>query len=238
MMKPSIQRRVWQLFAELLSYPRAGAPEGRPLVAAVRECQALVAPHVPEAAALLEAFGDFVAEMPPGRLEELYTSTFDLDPTCHPYVGYHLLGESYKRSAFLVGLKERYRAHGFSVPTGELPDHLSILLRFLAVCDDPVLSSEIVHEALLPALARMTKEQKTEVEQQRDPLFPQLEGTGAPMPAMPEEAPITRQERAKEHPYLEVLRALRWTLEVYVPYSQVANDNGQVVVGGLSSARG
>ncbi len=226
-LETSLWEQLLQHFAEILEYPRSD------VLSAAQACRALAAQVSPRAAAHLDAFVRFAEGVSPERLEEIYSSTFDLDPTCHPYVGYHLLGESYKRSAFLVGLKERYRAHGFSVPAGELPDHLAVLLRFLAVCDDPVLSSEIVHEALLPALARMTKERESDTEQpQGDPFFPQLEGTGAPMPAMPEEAPVARQERAKEHPYLEVLRALRWALEAYVPYSQAANGNGRAVVDG------
>lgn len=210
--KRSLWKQLLQHFAEILEYPRSN------VLSTAQACRELAAEVSPRAAVHLDAFVRFVAEVSPERLEELYSSTFDLDPTCHPYVGYHLLGESYKRSAFLVGLKERYRAHGFTVPAGELPDHLTILLRFLAVCDDPVLSSEIVHEALLPALARMTKERtQGQAPHTTDPAFPLLEGTGAPMPAMPEEAPVVRQARTENHPYLDVLRALRLTLEAFVP---------------------
>ncbi len=144
----TIRRRTFELMADILEYPQPG------LVEAICECAALLAIDNLAAAACMHEFGAFVRETPRGRLEEIYTSTFDLDAAWYPYVGYHLFGESYQRSVFMLGLNERYRAHDFTV-AGELPDHLAVLLRFLAVCDDAVLSGEIVHEALLPALEHM-----------------------------------------------------------------------------------
>jgi len=143
------QRRALDLLAEILEYPRSDLTEP------VRECQRLVSLDNPEAAAHLRKFHDFVAATPLGRLQEVYTGTFDLNAACDPYLGYHLFGESYKRSAFMVGLKERYRAHGFTIKGSELPDHVAVVLRFLASCDDTTLAGEIVHEGLLPALQQM-----------------------------------------------------------------------------------
>ncbi len=114
-----------------------------------------------EAAALLRRFGGYAAVTSLGELQEAYTLAFDLDslsesdPTCYPYVGHHLFEENHKRSAFILGLLERYREHGFADDTGDLPDHLVIVLRFLARCDDDELVAETIDEALLPALARM-----------------------------------------------------------------------------------
>jgi nitrate reductase delta subunit len=149
------RKRTFQLLAGVLEYPQPGLAE------AVRECTALLAADNLAAAACLREFGAFVEETPPGRLEEIYTGTFDLDAACYPYVGYHLFGESYQRSLFMLGLSERYRAQGFpagglrSAIAGELPDHLAVLLHFLAACDDAALAGELVRDALLPALKRM-----------------------------------------------------------------------------------
>ena len=153
-MSEALDRRAIALFADALDYP------GPRTLEAVAECEEAVVAWSPESAALLAEFRTYAKESPLGRLQEIYTGAFDLDTlsdlaaTCYPYVGHHLFGESHKRSAFLVGLRERYRAYGFEVEN-ELPDHLVVLLRFLAVCDDGELIAEVIHEALVPALERM-----------------------------------------------------------------------------------
>lgn len=143
------ERRLFSLFANILDYPYPG------LDREVEECEALLAASEPEGTAHLQALRAFLEATSLGRLEEIYTGFFDLNPVCHPYVGYQLFGESYKRSAFLVGLKERYRACGFQADEQELPDRLSVLLRFLAVSEDEELNAELLQEGLLPALDRM-----------------------------------------------------------------------------------
>jgi nitrate reductase delta subunit len=149
-----VDRRLAQAFADVLSYPRA------PLGDAARACAALAAERTPEAQALLGGFREFVERSSLGELQEAYTAAFDLDslsdlePTCYPYVGHHLFDENHKRSAFLVGLNARYAEHGFAVD-GELPDHLAVMLRFVAVCDDDQLATELMADAVLPAVQRM-----------------------------------------------------------------------------------
>ncbi|MFN8628738.1 MAG: nitrate reductase molybdenum cofactor assembly chaperone [Candidatus Binatia bacterium] len=142
--------RILECFAEIFSYP-AGPPVA--LADVVRAGETLVPPAT-DSGALLREFRRSVASLPLGRLQEIYTATFDLQPRCSPYVGYHLFGESYKRSVFLVGLQERYRQHGVC-PDGELADHLSAVLRFLAACSDAAPAEELIAEALLPALDKM-----------------------------------------------------------------------------------
>ncbi len=144
------RRRLYGLFAQLLEYPRGSVAE------AARACQALAALEHPEAASKLAEFAAMAEATPPGQLEEIYTRTFDLNGLCYPYVGYHLFGESYKRSLLLVGLKERYRAVGLDTGS-ELADHVAVVLRFLGILDDAQLGRELVEEALLPALLRMTR---------------------------------------------------------------------------------
>lgn len=182
----TVQRRLFRSFATILEYPRPGLAE------TARECEALLVEDNPEAAALLRQFRDVAEEVPLGRLEEIYTGTFDLNTSCFPYAGYHLFGESYKRSVFLLGLKERYQAHGFAVE-GELPDHLAVLLRFLATTDDAELGRELIEEALLPVLPRLLGE------------GPEAEASDE------DQEPPERSESIEV--YRRVLRALRLTLQ-------------------------
>lgn len=140
--------RVLTLFADLLEYPSSG------LAQTARECARIIAHESPEAATRLEEFAAFVERTPRNTLEEVFTATFDLNASRHPYVGYHMFGEAYKRSVLLLELKERFRAHGFDSGS-ELPDHIAVLLRFMALCPDEELITELVREAILPTLEPM-----------------------------------------------------------------------------------
>jgi len=141
-----VNSEIFRLFARILDYPREG------LVEALRACEAL-APN--EARVYLQQFREFAEAVPLGQLQEIYSGTFDFNTIC-PYVGHYLFGESYKRSAFLVELKKHYLAEGFEVGA-ELPDHISLILRFLAVCEDVQFREELIVEALQPALRKMNE---------------------------------------------------------------------------------
>lgn len=145
------RERIIGLFADLLDYPAAG------LAGKAAECAALIGATAPEAVTLLHDFRDFARDTPIGKLEELYSGFFDLNPICHPYVGYQLFGENYKRSSFLLGLKKRYNAEAFEPGSAsEIPDRLSIVLRFVAHSRGGEDTRDLVREGLLPALERMT----------------------------------------------------------------------------------
>lgn len=90
----------------------------------------------------------------PDQREELYTATFDVSPSCVPYVSIRLFGEeNFKRGEFMAGLLARYAQCGFS-PQGELPDHLSVLLRFAAEAEDAE-RRELVEFCILGPLTGM-----------------------------------------------------------------------------------
>jgi len=152
------------LFADILDYPAPG------LASKAAECAALIGAAQPEAADLLESFRRFAEENPLGKLQEVYSGFFDLNSICHPYVGYQLFGENYKRSFFLVGLKKAYRAEGFEASASEIPDRLSIVLRFVAHSKGGEEIDELLNRGLLPALARMTTKPETEGHQHDGPI--------------------------------------------------------------------
>lgn len=150
---------VLGLFADILDYPAPG------LASKTAECAALIRAAQPKAAALLESFRRFAEETPLGRLQEFYSGFFDLNSVCHPYVGYQLFGENYKRSIFLIGLKKSYRAEGFEADASEMPDRLSIVLRFAAQSKGGEEIDELLNRGMLPALERMTTKPETETHQ-------------------------------------------------------------------------
>jgi nitrate reductase delta subunit len=143
------RKQVLDAFAELLSYPaRDPAP-------VARRCRELAARR--EAVRHLDGFVAHAERARPHEMEELYSSTFDLDPACAPYVGHHLCGESPQRGAFMARLADVYRQDGFAEgrPQGELPDHLAVVLRYLAAVPSGAARQALLVDGLVPALDRM-----------------------------------------------------------------------------------
>jgi nitrate reductase delta subunit len=183
-MKMDIRQKTCFCFADLLDYPR---PQ---LADRVRECASLLILDYPEEAGRIQDFLDFVQSTPLGRMEEIYTATFDVNPTCYIYAGYQLFGESFKRGEFLVRLKEKYRERGF-VERNELPDHLAVLFKFLSTMDSAdVLARELVEDCLLPALRKMSDSFTNESQSKPNPYaqvlhaaLAMLEGTLQAVPA-------------------------------------------------------
>lgn len=141
-------RRLLEAFAGLLGYPGPATAEQ------ARACVARLAPSSPAAAARLERFAGACDQSGPARLEELYTSGFDLGPACIPYVGHHLFGEGRERALFLARLRAMQREEGIA-PGSELPDHVSEVLRFLARARDAADRDALLDEGLAPAAEKM-----------------------------------------------------------------------------------
>lgn len=144
-------RHLFDLFAGLLEYPTLVTPLKAGL------CHEQLRVSHSEAGILLENFSREVKKRTLEQMQEVYTVTFDMQPICYPYIGYQLFGESYKRGSFMARLNEAYRASGFSA-ANELPDHITIILHFLAL--DPSkredeFGTALLCKGLLPALKKM-----------------------------------------------------------------------------------
>lgn len=102
---------------------------------------------------LLEAFALEVQLTPFGELEEMYTRTFDLNPSCTMEIGWHLFGETYKRGSFMANVRETLRTHEVAEGSA-LPDYLPTLLRLLPKLrhDD---AQDLVRDCILPALEKL-----------------------------------------------------------------------------------
>lgn len=105
---------------------------------------------------LLERFLTFLASTPVESAEEMHTQSFDLEPACCLYVGYHLFGDTHRRGVFMAHLAQWYQSYGFSAGE-ELPDHLAVLLRFLARAGEGVERSELIEYCLAPALEAIAR---------------------------------------------------------------------------------
>jgi len=144
----AIHQTLCQQFADLLSYPDSTTRETAAACAALlRELRSEVDEH-------LTAFVNFLEAQDAARLEEIFTATFDLQPACHPYVGYQLCGESQQRTMFLIKLQQLYNQHDFAAGS-ELPDHLSTMLRFIGTVTDRSCRQELISDGLLPALEKL-----------------------------------------------------------------------------------
>ena len=150
-MIPEENKQLCRLFAEMLSYPSDALPES------ANECLRQLGGSFPEIAEQVRPFVVFVEGKSSGLLEELYAETFDLAPALTLYIGYHLFGETPKRSAFLVRLEEAYQSHGFDSGT-ELADHLCVLLRFFSIAQDAEFVLPLLEECILPVLDKMAED--------------------------------------------------------------------------------
>jgi nitrate reductase molybdenum cofactor assembly chaperone len=118
------------------------------------ECIRLSCPLHEEASGLLKEFRAFLGKNSQDAMEEIYTSAFDFGASSSPYVGYHLFGDGNHRGMFLAGLKEHYQTHDF-FEGNQSPDHLGVMLRFLARDEDKEERDELLSLRVLPALKKM-----------------------------------------------------------------------------------
>ncbi len=146
-----MKRSAYGLLAQLLEYPTAGLWEQ------VGNCIVALPPECAEAAGRLKSFEFVVTQGEPGQLQELYTSTFDMRAECSLYIGHHLFGNDPRRGLFMAKLKEDYRKYGVSCGK-ELPDHLAVVLRYLAAREPGEDTEDLIAECVQPTLARITQE--------------------------------------------------------------------------------
>ena len=142
------QQTLCRHFADLLTYPDGATRQ------TAADCAALLREIRPEAGQPLAGFVNFLDAHQAAQVEEIFTATFDLQPACHPYVGYQLCGESQQRTMFLIKLQQLYKQYSFHGGS-ELPDHLSTMLRFVGTVPDHDCRQELVCDGLLPALEKL-----------------------------------------------------------------------------------
>ncbi|GAB4387855.1 nitrate reductase molybdenum cofactor assembly chaperone [Albidovulum sp.] len=113
----------------ILSYPTAELQAAMPEIGGVLAAESRLTAAARRALRpLVEALGtqDIYA------LQETYVALFDRSRTLSLNLFEHVHGEGRDRGGAMVSLLETYRAAGFEPVTSELPDHLPVLLEFLA----------------------------------------------------------------------------------------------------------
>ena len=148
--------RTLKALSLLLSYPT------RDLQAAMPEIGGVLASDTRLTAAARRALRPLVEEIRDGdiyELEERFVALFDRSRTLSLNLFEHVHGESRDRGGAMVSLVETYRDGGFDPVTSELPDHLPVLLEFLATrpfeeTQDTLADAAHIFEALSARLAR------------------------------------------------------------------------------------
>ncbi len=126
-------RPPYKLFSLLLQYPDDGLLAARP------ELEAAIGalPRSAERTAL-QKFLAFFGPASPGRLQEEYVATFDLQRRSSLYLTFFSEGDTRKRGQALLRLKRLYRAAGLELEGRELPDYLPAMLEFAELASDDV----------------------------------------------------------------------------------------------------
>lgn len=138
---------AFDLAADLLAYPSAERRAGQ------RRAAARLAELVPACAGGLAPLAGLLASDDAAVAEEAYCEAFDNCGERALEIGWHAFGENYARGSFLVFLRERLRARGLP-EDGELPDHLSSVLRAAPGLDADA-AAMVLDELTLPAVRRI-----------------------------------------------------------------------------------
>lgn len=127
------QRRTVHMAASiLLDYPK---PDRR---VHFDQVATTVAKLPTEIADEFHAFLSAASAMSQHEIEAHFTAIFDQKRKCCPYLTYYSTGDTRRRGMALVGFIEAYRAAGWEVEKGELPDYLPMVLEFSARSDSPI----------------------------------------------------------------------------------------------------
>jgi nitrate reductase molybdenum cofactor assembly chaperone NarJ/NarW len=106
----------------------------------------------------LSAFAGYVAAARLAELQEDYVATFDFNPVTAPYLGHHLFGDNQKKGEYMISLKQEFSRRNFNPAGNELPDHLGVLLAFLAHLarhEDASVRRLFISGYVLPGLQRL-----------------------------------------------------------------------------------
>lgn len=121
--------RTLKALSLMLSYPSVELQDAMIEIGAVLAADARIAPTTRMS---LQKLADDIGRGDLFDVQESYVMLFDRSRTLSLNLFEHVHGESRDRGGAMVSLIETYRGGGFEPATTELPDHLPVLLEFLA----------------------------------------------------------------------------------------------------------
>ena len=123
------RRVIWQAASLLLAYPDEAWADRLALV------RAAIQTLPPAAGEPLQRSVDRLAEQPTIDAAIRYVDTFDWRRRRTLFLTYYTAGDTRGRGVALLEFAQAYRAAGATPPSGELPDHLAVVLEFAATVD-------------------------------------------------------------------------------------------------------
>jgi nitrate reductase molybdenum cofactor assembly chaperone NarJ/NarW len=145
--------RAYQALARLLEYPQNKE--------SLLQCLSAVNSQLDKTGmeATTAEFQRFLSDSTLPELQEDFVANFDFNPAKAPYLGHHLYGDNQKKASYMIMLKQEYERFGFQANRNELPDHLSVLLGFLAhlgLKNQEGYRKEFIAKVVLPGVSKMT----------------------------------------------------------------------------------
>ncbi|MEO9825930.1 MAG: nitrate reductase molybdenum cofactor assembly chaperone [Paracoccaceae bacterium] len=155
-MEQVLHDRTLKALSLILSYPTLELQQAMPEIGGV------LASETRMTAAARRALRPLVEELATRDIydvQEAYVMLFDRSRTISLNLFEHVHGESRDRGGAMVSLVETYRDGGFDPVTSELPDHLPVLLEFLATrpaseAEETLADAAHIFEAITERLVR------------------------------------------------------------------------------------
>ena len=122
------ENQIYKVLSILLQYP------DRELLAGLQQLRETVQGFSRTTAiSVCDRFLAYLESNPLIKLQEEYTRTFDLNAETCLNLSFHRFGDSRERGPALAHLNQLYKAAGWEILTGELPDYLPLMLEFAFV---------------------------------------------------------------------------------------------------------
>lgn len=125
--------QLFQIIARLLDYPDQELMDNLPELLRLLDRDSRITNQERED---LKSVNSWIGMHNLIGLQEVYVQTFDMTPEHDLHLTHHLFGDDRNRGPALIDLSEYYKASGFEVNEGQLPDYLPLMLEYVATLDE------------------------------------------------------------------------------------------------------